>query len=170
MFCVKCHARSIYIIIINNIVDHHHHQLRIYTIHKSLFHSIIIWFIISTLSPINLQQQQQQLHWTNWSQHETHLKTNRNTTPSLPPSPSPSLSPSPSPVCAPAPAPSPVWDAYRVRTRLRRHRLPAQRGVRHHQRLVQLQSARRQGLRQLSDLQAQERLQQQPGESLLAVG
>lgn len=161
MFCVKCHARSIYIIIINNIVDHHHHQLRIYTIHKSLFHSIIIWFIISTLSPINLQQQQQ-LHWTNWSQHETHLKTNRNTTPSLPPSPSP--------VCAPAPVPSPVWDAYRVRTRLRRHRLPAQRGVRHHQRLVQLQSARRQGLRQLSDLQAQERLQQQPGESLLAVG
>lgn len=58
---------------------------------------------------------------------------------------------------------------YRVRTRLRRHRLPAQRGVRHHQRLVQLQSARRQGLRQLSDLQAQERLRQQPGESLLVV-
>lgn len=64
----------------------------------------------------------------------------------------------------------PVWDAYRVWTRLRRHRLPAHRGVRHHQRLVQLQSARRQGLRQLSDLQAQERLQQQPGESLLVVG
>lgn len=64
-----------------------------------------------------------------------------------------------------------LWDAYyRVRTRLRRHRLPAQRGVRHHQRLVQLQPARRQGLRQLSDLQAQERLQQQPGESLLVVG
>lgn len=151
MFCVKCHARSIYIIIINNIVDHHH-QLRIYTIHISLFHSIIILFIISTLSPINLQQQQ--IHWTNWSQHETHLKTNRNTTPSLPPSLSPAC----------------VWDAYRVRTRLRRHRLPAQRGVRHHQRLVQLQSARRQGLWQLSDLQAQERLQQQPGESLLVVG
>lgn len=42
----------------------------------------------------------------------------------------------------------------RVRPWMRGHRLPAHRGVHHNQRLVQLQPARRQGLRQLSHLQA----------------
>lgn len=159
MFCVKCHARSIFIIIImNNIIVDHHHQLRIYTIHKSLFHSIIIWFIISTLSPINLQPT------TTTTTTLNQLIPTRNTLENQ------SKHDSVSRYCSCSRSVSVCgMRVYRVRTRLRRHRLPAQRGVRHHQRLVQLQSARRQGLRQLSDLQAQERLRQQPGEPLLVV-
>lgn len=166
MFCVKCHARSIFfIIIINNIIVDHHHQLRIYTIHKSLFHSIIIWFIISTLSPINLQPTT-----TTTTTTLNQLIPTRNTLENQSKHDSVFASVSVSRYCSCSRSVSVCgMRVYRVRTRLRRHRLPAQRGVRHHQRLVQLQSARRQGLRQLSDLQAQERLRQQPGEPLLVV-
>lgn len=165
MFCVKCHARSIFfIIIMNNIIVDHHHQLRIYTIHKSFLYSIIIWFIISTLSPINLQPT------TTTTTTLNQLIPTRNTLENQSKHDSVFASVSVSRYCSCSRSVSVCgMRVYRVRTRLRRHRLPAQRGVRHHQRLVQLQSARRQGLRQLSDLQAQERLRQQPGESLLVV-
>lgn len=165
MFCVKCHARSIFFIIMNNIIVDHHHQLRIYTIHKSFFHSIIIWFIISTLSPINLQPTT-----TTTTTTLNQLIPTRNTLENQSTHDSVFASVSVSRYCSCSRSVSVCgMRVYRVRTRLRRHRLPAQRGVRHHQRLVQLQSARRQGLRQLSDLQAQERLRQQPGEPLLVV-
>lgn len=154
-------------------LHHHHHHLdhhiepttshtsimtnivRLNTIHNwSLFHSIIILFIIFNLFPDPTPKNKQNKHAK--QTHETQLRLG--------------LSCSHSPLPAPRSC-SCVWEcAYRVWTRLCRHRLPAQRGVRHHQRLVQLQSARWQGLRQLSDLQAQERLWEQPGQSLLVVG